>query len=56
MDRVARECFDRVLDPINVRNFSVSGRLMSGLAALSLRTPPLLRFDRQVRECNPQGH
>lgn len=49
MLRAVRECFDRVPDPIDARDFSLSDCLMSGLAVFSLKIPSLLQFDTQVR-------
>ena len=44
-----RNCFDRVHDPIQSRDFSLSDCLMSGLAIFSLKFPSLLQFDQKMR-------
>jgi len=49
MLRMVRACFDRVPDPINGRDFSLSDCLMSGFAVFSLKMGSLLQFDTQVR-------
>ncbi len=49
MLRAVRACLDRVPGPIAARDFSLSGCLMSGPAAFSLKFPSLLQFDRQAR-------
>ena len=47
--RGVRKTFDEVPDPMPGRKFSLSDCVMSGLAVFGLKSPSLLRFDRDAR-------
>ena len=47
--RAVRKSFDKVLDPVPSRKFTLSDCLMSGLAVFGLKYPSLLQFDRDAR-------